>query len=107
MQLTAAHRRVLKFYHRLHGTRPTMLSLLTLVWWRYLLVVVLAAIAVLILPAGLGLLFVGFVLGMIVRDLQRYWHWAQLWSMDERILAWDEIEALLAEDQLPPGQSAG
>jgi hypothetical protein len=35
---------------------------------------------------------------MIVRDLQRFWHWARLWPMYEQILAWDEIEALLADD---------
>ena len=76
-----------------------MLSLLARVWWRYLLLVILAGIGVLILPAGLGFLFVGFVLGMVVRDLQRYWQWARLWPMYEAIFAWDAIEALLADDR--------
>ena len=94
MQLTAAHRRALKYYQRLHGTRPTMLSLLTPVWWRYLLAVGVTAIAVLILPTALSFLLAGLILGMVVRDLQRYWHWARLWPMYEQIFAWDEIDAL-------------
>lgn len=98
MKLTNAHRRALKYYQRLHGTRPTLLSLLALVWWRYLLVMVMAAIVVLILPTALNFLLAGFVLGMIIRDLQRFWHWARLWPMYEKILSWDEIEALLADD---------
>jgi hypothetical protein len=101
MQLTNAHRRALKYYQRLHGTRPTMLSLLALVWWRYLLVVIAAAIAVLILPSALNFLLAGFVLGMVFRDLQRFRHWARLWQMYEQILAWDEIEALLAPNGRP------
>ena len=99
MKLTNAHRRALKYYHRLHGTQPTMLFLLAPVWWRYLLVVIAAAIAVLILPSALNFLLAGFVLGMIFRDLQRYRHWARLWPMYEKILVWDEIEALLADDR--------
>ncbi|MEI2689856.1 MAG: hypothetical protein V9H69_09110 [Anaerolineae bacterium] len=99
MQLTAAHRRALKYYQRLHGTRPTMLSLLTPVWWRYLLAVGVTAIAVLILPTALSFLLAGLILGMVVRDLQRYWHWARLWPMYEQIFAWDEIDALLADDR--------
>ncbi len=99
MKLTKAHRRTLQYYHRLHGTQPTMLSLLTPVWWRYLLAVALAAIGVLILPATLNLLLAGFILGMVVRDLQRYWHWARLWPMYEQLLAWGEIDALLADDR--------
>ena len=98
MKLTNAQRRALKHYQRLHGTHPTMLSLLAPVWWRYLLVVILAAIAVLMLPTALNYLLAGFVLGMIVRDLRRYRDLAQLWPMYETILAWDEIEAFLAQD---------
>jgi hypothetical protein len=98
-KLTNTHRRALKYYHRLHGTQPTMLSLLALVWWRYLLAVILAVIAVLILPTALTYLLTGFVLGMIVRDLRRYRDLAQLWPIYEKILAWDEIEALLADDR--------
>lgn len=99
MQLTNTHRRTLKYYHRLHGTRPTMLSLLAPMWWRYLLVMVMAAIVVFVLPTAPSFLLAGFVLGMIFRDLQRFRHWARLWPMYEQILSWDEIEALLAEDQ--------
>jgi hypothetical protein len=99
MKLTNAHRRALEYYHRLHGTHPTMLSLLAPAWWRYLLAVIVTAIAVLILPTALTYLLAGFVLGMIFRDLQRFWHWARLWPMYEQILAWDEIEALLADDR--------
>ncbi len=95
----ASHRRALKYYYRLHGTQPTILSLLAPVWWRYLLLVILAAIALLILPTALNLLLAGFVLGIIVRDLQRFWHWARLWPMYEQILSWDEIDALLADDR--------
>jgi hypothetical protein len=76
-----------------------MLSLLVPMWWRYLLAVIVAAIAVLILPTALSFLLAGFVLGMVVRDPQRFWHWARLWPMYEQILAWDEIEALLADDR--------
>lgn len=97
MKLTNAQRRALKYYQRLHGTGPTMLSLLAPMWWRYLLVVIVTATAVLILPTALNFLLAGLVLGMVFRDLQRYWHWARLWPMYEQILSWDEIEALLAD----------
>jgi hypothetical protein len=36
---------------------------------------------------------------MVVHDLRRYWDLSQLWPMYEQILAWDEIEALLADDR--------
>lgn len=99
MRPVTAQQRALKYYQRLHNTQPTMLSLLAPMWWRYLLVVMLAAITVLILPTALSLLLAGFVLGMIFRDLQRFWHWARLWPMYEQIFAWDEIAALLADDR--------
>lgn len=99
MKLTNTHRRALKYYHRLHGTQPTMLSLLAPVWWRYLLAVILVTVAVLILPTTLNILVAGFFFGMFVRDLQRFWHWARLWPMYEQILSWDEIEALLTDDR--------
>ncbi len=85
MKLTNTHRRALKYYQHLHCTHPTMLSLLVPM--------------VLILPTALSFLLAGFVLGMVVRDPQRFWHWARLWPMYEQILAWDEIEALLADDR--------
>jgi hypothetical protein len=66
---------------------------------RYLLVVVLAGIGVLILPTTLTYLLAGIILGMIVRDLRRDWDLAQHWPMYEQILAWDEIEALLADER--------
>ena len=75
-----------------------MLSLLAPVWWRYLLVVALAVIAVLVLPIALTYLAAGIILGMVIRDLRRYRDLAQLWPMYETILAWDEIEALLTDD---------
>lgn len=65
-------------------------------WWRYLLVVALAAVAVLILPTALTYVAAGIVLGMVVRDLTRYRELAQMWPVYETILEWDEIEALLA-----------
>ncbi|MFZ2359507.1 MAG: hypothetical protein WA040_09180 [Anaerolineae bacterium] len=99
MKLNNAHRRALRYYQRLHGTQPTMLSPLAPMWWRYLLVMVMAAIVVLILPTAPSFLLAGFVLGMIFRDLQRSRHWARLWPMYEQIFAWDEIDALLADDQ--------
>jgi len=99
MKLTNTHRRTLKYYQRLHGTQPTILSPLAPMWWRYLLTVIVTAIAVTILPTALNFLLAGFVLGMVFRDLQRSRHWARLWPMYEKILAWDEIEALLADDQ--------
>lgn len=74
-----------------------MLSLLAPAWWRYMLVVIVTAIAVLVLPSALNFLLVGFVLGMIFRDLQRFWHWARLWPLYKQIFAWDEIDALLAD----------
>lgn len=66
---------------------------------RRLLVVILAEIVILILPTALSFLLAGFVLGMVVRDLQRFRHWARLCPMYEKILAWDEIEALLADER--------
>lgn len=98
MKPTNSQSRVLRTYFGLRGTQPTILSLLAPVWWRYLLAVILAAIAVLILPTALTYLLAGFVLGVIVRDLQRYRDLARLWPTYEKILAWDEIEALLADD---------
>ncbi len=76
-----------------------MLSPLAPMWWRYLLAVIVTAIAVLILPTALSFLLAGFVLGTVFRDLQRFRHRALLWPMYEKILAWDEIEALLADDR--------
>lgn len=99
MKLTSAQHRTLSTYQRLHGTHPSMLSLLASVWWRYLLLMILAVIAVLILPTTLTYLLAGFVLGIIVRDLQRYRDLAQLWPMYETILTRDEIDALLADDR--------
>lgn len=99
MKPTSTHRRALKYCRRPHARQPTMLSLLASICWRYLLVVIVTAIAVLILPATLNLLLAGFILGVIVRDLQRFWHWPRLWPMYETILVWDEIDALLADDR--------
>lgn len=76
-----------------------MLSLLAPVWWRYLLVMIMAAIVVMIITTALSFLLAGFVLGMIMYDLRRYWELAQLWPMYETILAWDAVEALLADDR--------
>jgi len=75
-----------------------MMSLLAPVWWRYLLVVVLAAIAVLVLPTALTYLAAGIIVGMVVRDLRRYRDLALMWPIYETILEWDQIEVLLADD---------
>lgn len=97
MSPSTTQRRALRYYHLLHGTRPTMLSMLA--WWRYLLAVILVMVAVLILPTTLNFLVAGFFLGMVVRDIQRFWHWARPWPMYEAILAGVENEALLADDR--------
>lgn len=47
----------------------------------------------------LSFLLAGFVPGMIIRDIQRCRDLARLCPMYEQILAWDEIEALLADDR--------
>ena len=101
MQLTSSERRVLATYQSLHGTQPTMVSLLSKVWWRYLLLIALAVIVILVLPTALAYLAAGIILGAVVRDLRRYWEIAQMWPMYEEVLDWDEIEALLTADQLP------
>ena len=86
MKLTNTRNRTLSTYQRLHGTQPTMLSPLAPVWWRYLLVIALASIAILVLPAALTFLGAGIILGMVIRDLRRYRDLAQMWPMYETIL---------------------
>lgn len=101
MKLTLTQRRTLKYYHRLHGTQPTMLFLLAPVWWRYLLAAALAVIAVLILPTAVTCLAAGIVLGIVVCGLMRYRKLARTWPVFKKILDWDTFEALLAENQRP------
>ena len=99
MPLIPSQRRTLAAYQSLHGTRPTPLSLLSAVWWRYLLLLALAVIVALVLPTMLAYLAAGIVLGGVLRDLKRYWDIARAWPVVETVLDWDRIEALLAADR--------
>ncbi|MDX1616750.1 MAG: hypothetical protein R3300_20755 [Candidatus Promineifilaceae bacterium] len=98
--MTKSQRRNLKLYARYRNTPPTVGGLLRENLWRYGLSFVALFLLYSLAPAAqleaLPLILGGMLIGVLARDLNRYWTFVRTWPATAAVLDWERVEDLLA-----------
>ena len=106
MQLSRQQRALLTRYRRLREDPPTIMKLIasSVIAIAAPSMVIAAGIAALaafeVLSVPLTLFFVGMAVGAFSRDLGGFRRLCHAWPVPEKVMDWNQINAILSTDQL-------
>ena len=99
MQLTKGQRRNLELYATYRSAPPTFWQLLRVNLPRLAFMALLVVLLYVLAPTAgtewLALMVTGLFLGVLVRDIGRFWQFVRMWPVLAAVLDWQRIDRLL------------
>ena len=100
MQLTKSQRRNLELYVTYRSTPPTFWQLFRQNLPRFAFMALLVVLLYVFAPTGgtewLALIVTGLFLGVLARDIVRFWQFVRMWPVLADVLDWQRIGRLLS-----------
>ncbi len=106
--MTRSERRALAFYVKYRYANPSLGNVLAfnlhvVLYWLVMQAIGIALIV--FMPRWWAFLFLGAMLGALLRDLRRMHSVARQWPTQRELLNWDEVERRLAGTSAMPPQA--